>query len=92
MPSVISVFGYKVYFWSNENHEPVHVHISKGRPSADATKVWITKKGGCIIENNNSNIPKNDLNKLLDVIATNYFVIINEWKNMFLDEEILFYC
>lgn len=30
MPRLFTVSGYIVYFWSNENGEPIHVHISKG--------------------------------------------------------------
>lgn len=44
MPNLFTVSGYKIYFWSNENNEPIHVHISKGKPSPDSTKVWLTKK------------------------------------------------
>ena len=46
MPQVFKIAGYTVYFWVNENDplEPVHVHISKGVPSPNATKIWITKK------------------------------------------------
>lgn len=29
MPSLFMVSGYKVYFWSNENGEPIHVHVQK---------------------------------------------------------------
>ena len=54
MPNVFSFLGYKIYFWSNENDEPIHVHISKGTPIANGTKVWLTKAGGCIVANNNS--------------------------------------
>lgn len=45
MPQVFKIAGYTVYFWVNENDplEPVHVHISKGVPSPNATKIWITK-------------------------------------------------
>ena len=45
MPQVFKMGPYLVYFWSNENEplEPVHVHISKGTPSRDSTKVWLTK-------------------------------------------------
>lgn len=32
------VSGYIVYFWSNEEGEPIHVHVSKGRPTPNATK------------------------------------------------------
>jgi hypothetical protein len=45
MPNFITIFGYNIYFWSNENKplEPVHVHISKGNPTSNATKYWINK-------------------------------------------------
>lgn len=31
MPSIITAYGYKIFFWSNENEplEPIHVHIAK---------------------------------------------------------------
>lgn len=41
--------------------EPVHVHISKGKPSSNSTKVWLTKAGGCILGHNKSRIPEKDL-------------------------------
>ncbi|MDQ7095032.1 DUF4160 domain-containing protein [Desulfosporosinus sp. PR] len=40
MPSLFRIGEYLVYFWSNENNEPIHVHIGKGKPNANATKVW----------------------------------------------------
>ena len=46
LPNLFTIFGYKVYFWSNENNEPIHVHISKGSPSPNAAKIWLTSKGG----------------------------------------------
>ena len=46
MPRIFRLGSYWVYFWTNENKplEPIHVHISSGSPTANATKVWITKK------------------------------------------------
>ena len=64
MPNLFTIMGYKVFFWSNESGEPIHVHISKGQPNKNATKIWLTRSGGCILANNNGNIPKKDLNKL----------------------------
>lgn len=42
---------YVIYFWSNETDplEPVHVHIVEGRPTRDATKVWITSTGKILL-------------------------------------------
>ncbi len=92
MPSIFEIFGYKIYFWSNENNEPIHVHISKGIPSKNATKVWLTQSGGCILANNNSRVKNNDLNNLLDAITSNYFFIIAEWKKFNCTDEVKFYC
>ena len=92
MPSIFEVCGYKIYFWSNENNEPIHVHISKGKPSSNSTKVWLTKGGGCIVANNNSRIPNKDLNTLIEVVASNYFFIVSQWKKFNQEDEVKFYC
>ena len=73
MPSLFRIGGYLVYFWSNENFEPIHVDISKGKPNPNATKVWLTASGGCILANNSSKIPLKELNNILEVIAAQYF-------------------
>lgn len=92
LPSLFQVGGYKVYFWSNENDEPIHVHVGKGKPGSNATKIWLTLSGGCIVANNSGKIPQNELNELLDIIAAQYFMICDEWKNHFREEIIKFYC
>jgi len=61
LPSLFVVCGYKVYFWSNENNEPIHVHVSKGKPTSNATKIWLTKAGECIVASNGSKILSKDL-------------------------------
>lgn len=92
LPNLFTVAGYKIYFWSNENGEPIHVHITKGKPASNGTKVWLTKAGGCILANNGSNIPTKELNELLDFVAAQFFLICSEWKKFFLVDEIKFYC
>ncbi len=92
LPSLFTIGGYKIYFWSGDVNEPIHVHISKGIPKEDATKIWITRSGGCIIAHNKSRIPKKDLEELISVISAQFFYICGKWKNFFLVEEIQFYC
>lgn len=36
LPSLFVVSGYRVFSWSNEEGEPIHVHVCKGRPSPNA--------------------------------------------------------
>lgn len=92
MPNLFSISGYKVYFWANENDEPIHVHVSKGRPSKNSTKLWLTKSGGCIVASNGSHIPTKELQELMDIISAQYFLICAKWKEFFLVDEIKYYC
>ena len=92
MPNLFIVSGYKIYFWANENDEPIHVHISKGKPSPNSTKIWLTKKGGCIVAGNGSQIPKKELNQLMVFISALFFLICSAWKKFFVTDEIKFYC
>ncbi|MCJ7836143.1 hypothetical protein MUB23_12185 [Cuneatibacter sp. NSJ-177] len=34
--------------------------MAKGKPSPNATKVWLTKSGDCILASNGSNIPRKE--------------------------------
>lgn len=91
MPSLFRIGAYVVFFWSNENGESVHVHVCKGTPTPNATKIWFTNAGGCIIAHNNSRIPIHELNDLVEVLQTQFFKVCSEWKKHF-DVELRFYC
>lgn len=92
MPQIFKIGGYLLYFWSNETDplEPVHFHITDGVPSPNATKVWITKSGHCLLCHNKSNIPQNKLNKIMAIAEARHEFIINKWYEYF--REIRFYC
>lgn len=91
MPNIFSTLGYQIYFWSNENNEPIHVHVSKGKPNAYATKFWLTKSGSCILASNGSKISNRDLSKLIDVITAQYDLICKKWMDYFDVKNIQFY-
>ncbi len=92
MPNLFTVSGYKIFFWSNEFGEPIHVHIAKGKPGPNSTKVWLTSSGGCVLASNGSNIPQKELNELLEFISAQFFLICIEWKKFFVTDKISFYC
>ena len=79
MPQIFKFGGYIIFFWSNENN-----------PKPNSTKVWITQKGNALLCNNNSQIPSNELRKLLKFIDANSNEIIKKWYEYF--EEICYYC
>ena len=92
MPQVFKIAGYTVYFWVNENDplEPVHVHIAKGVPSPNATKIWITKNGKCPLCNNNSKIPDKQLRVFMQIIEARSKSVLDLWYSTF--KQISFYC
>ena len=92
LPKILEIGPYIIYFWSNENNEPIHVHIAIKTPSQNATKVWLTQAGDTILANNKSNIPEDKLNKLLKVISDNFFYICEKWIDKFGKETLKFYC
>ncbi len=85
MPQVFKIGSYWIYFWTNENDplEPVHVHISKGKPTNKATKVWITSAGKCYLANNNSEIPERILRNIMRIIEARSEEVIRKWIEYF---------
>ena len=92
MPQVFRIGEYWIYFWTNENMplEPVHIHIAKGCPTANATKVWITSSGKCLLCNNNSKIPNHTLRNMMRMIEARSEDVINMWLEYF--GEIRYFC
>jgi len=92
MPQLFRVGSYIVYFWANESEplEPLHVHIAEGRSKPDATKIWITQSGHCILSNNRSLIPGTFLRKIMQLIEANSEDIKASWISMF--GQITYFC
>ena len=64
----------------------------KASQLAIAQKYGLQKLVGCMIANNNSYIPQNELNELLYVTSLQFFFICSEWKKHFKTDTIKFYC
>ena len=92
MPQVFKVGALYVFFWSDEGEplEPVHVHVAEGKPQKNATKIWITKAGKCLLCHNASRIAPKALANVIKVIEVRSNTITNKWRAHF--GEIRFYC
>lgn len=92
MPQVFKIGSYWVYFWSNENDplEPVHVHVAEGSSQPNATKIWLTRTGKCLLANNNSDIPAKTLRNIMRIIESQHQIVFQKWIQYF--EQIQFYC
>lgn len=92
MPQVFKVGSYWVYFWSAEGdpREPVHVHVAEGAPTANATKIWVTRAGKCIVANNDSGIQGSTLRNIKRIVEARSDEVIEMWKAHFGGVE--YYC
>lgn len=41
MPTVLLIKGWRLYFWANENNEPIHIHAEKGDMEC---KFWLDEE------------------------------------------------
>ena len=80
MPKIYTYLGYVISIWQSENGEPIHVHVSKGRATANATKIWILRNGDVAIAHNKSRIPEHELDLVCKFIKLNYINIVNFWS------------
>ena len=92
MPQIFRMGEYWIYFWTNESKplEPIHVHIAKGSPTANSTKIWITSTGKCLLCNNNSCIPSHTLRNIMRMIEARSEDVISKWMDYF--GEIHYFC
>ena len=75
MPTILSIFGLRFFFYSDE-HEPIHVHIEQG--DNDAKVEIATRK---IVYNRG--IKANDMRKALQTIELYEDEIIAKWHEYF---------
>lgn len=86
MPVFDSLLGYNVYFHSNENNEPIHVHVGTTNCSI---KIWMLADGGVRLETKGEygrNIAKfksKDIKRILLFVSLNREQIINKWMSYF---------
>ena len=85
MPQVVRFLGYIIYYWAHEENEPIHVHVCKGDPTPNATKIWI-QEDGPHIAHNRSRIPTKDMKLILSWLSVNKELVIEKWHVFFEDE------
>ncbi len=75
MPTLFIIFGYRFFFWSNE-HDPIHVHISKGDSEAKYNVESLN-----LVEN--FGFKKNELRMIESLIEENKEIIVERWNEHF---------
>jgi len=76
MPTVLLIKGYRLFFFSNERNEPVHIHIEKAECYA---KFWLDPL--CVVSN--YGFTGKELREISDIIEKNELLIREKWNEHF---------
>jgi len=77
MPTVITINGFRFFFYSNENNEPFHIDVTKG---SAAGKIWLQP---AIVIAYLHSFSNKDINDILAHIENNYELLKNKWDEHF---------
>ena len=77
MPTILEIKGYKFKFYSNENDEPVHVHVTKGNGSA---KYWLRPM---VVEEYSYNFTVRERRDMRRMVNENWEKLISAWNEYF---------
>ena len=76
MPTILYIFGWRIYFYSNENNEPIHVHAQKADMEC---KYWLSEKRFEISEEFSFNMNPASKREIKKIIHQHFDTIIDAW-------------
>ena len=76
MPTILFINGFRFFFYLNE-HEPIHVHVTKGSCEARIVLVPVIDISYC------RGFKKNELRAIIEIITDHYETIIRAWHETF---------
>jgi hypothetical protein len=80
MPTVLFILGCRLYFYSNENKEPIHIHAQKGDMEC---KYWILEDEMDLRLDFMFNMSPKDLKEIRKIIFENFDQIVESWNSYF---------
>ena len=80
MPTVLFILGWRLFFYSNEGSEPIHVHAEKGEMEC---KYWIIVDEIEIYEAFSFNMSPASKREIKKIIYQHFDLIVEAWKQHF---------
>ena len=80
MPTVLYIHGWRLFFYSNENDEPIHIHAEKGEMEC---KFWLDNENVVILEAFSYNITPSQKKEIKKIIYQHFDLIANAWNDYF---------
>ena len=76
MPTILLVTGWRLFFYSNEGNEPIHVHCQKAEKEC---KYWLDRDNFALKEAYSYNINNRDRRDIKKIIFEYFEFIESEW-------------
>jgi hypothetical protein len=80
MPTILVIAGWRIFFYSNESHEPIHVHAEKAEMEI---KFWIDVENFEINEAFSFNFTPQAKREIKKIIYEHFEYIVSEWDKYF---------
>ena len=77
MPTILLQAGWRVFFYSNEGDEPIHVHCKRGEIEC---KFWIDVENFDIQEAYAYNFSPRDRKVIRKIIFEHFEYIVDQWN------------
>jgi len=79
MPTVLLVRGWRVFFYADEGHEPIHVHAKKG------DKLWLHTELFDVEEAWAYGMSPRLRREIWQIVFAHFDMIVEEWNRRFGD-------
>jgi hypothetical protein len=80
MPTILLIRGWRVFFYSNEGDEPVHVHARKGEAEC---KIWLRPELWEIEEAWSCHLSPRLRREIRKIVFDHFDLILEEWARHF---------
>ncbi|MBF0511747.1 MAG: DUF4160 domain-containing protein [Candidatus Omnitrophica bacterium] len=77
MPTILEILGWRLFFYANENDEPIHIHARKAGMEC---KYWIDIKGFDIGEAYSFGLKEKDKGQIRRIIFDHFDYIVKRWN------------
>jgi len=76
MPTILVIFGWRLFFYANEGNEPIHVHCRKGGMES---KYWLNSETYELEEAFSFNLSSKDRREIRKIIFEHFDYIEEQW-------------
>lgn len=77
MPTVLLILGWRLFFYSNEGSEPIHIHCRKGDCEC---KFWLNVETFDLEEALSSNMTMKNRRDIKKIIFEHFEYIVEQWN------------